>query len=466
MRARFVRLSIVAMAASLALAAAAPAPVARGIATEVLDELASRWIVVLEDGVDADDMTSGLLVTHRYEHALNGYAAVLTDATARRLARTPGVLIVERDQQLSITAELPTGVDRIDGDEAPAAGIGSGAAVDVDVAVLDTGIDSGHRDLDVVSHVNCVSTFLGLFGGGGGCNAGGSDGHGHGTHVAGTIGARDNGLDVVGVAPGARLWGVKVLSDAGAGSSSDIIAGIDWVTARADQIEVINMSLGGSGTSSATNSAIQGATNAGVVVVVAAGNDSANASGYTPANAPDVITVSAFSDTDGAPGGNGNSCSGADDSFASYSNYGAVVEIAAPGSCIRSTRAGGGTTSMSGTSMASPHVAGAAALWIAANNVPRNADRRDAVLDGLLTSWSVPQASECGFTGGRSGEPALHLTACGASPGNAAPTVTITAPADNTTVDEGTEITFTGSASDAEDGDLSGAIEWSSSLDG
>ena len=353
----------------------------------------------------------GRSVDLELRHAFRGFATRMTAAEAAEVARDRRVAFVEADRTFTVTAELPTGVDRLDAERLAEAGIGSGQAIDVDVAVLDTGVDAAHRDLTVVSSTNCVSTLFAS-----GCKSGGTDDNGHGTHVAGTIGARDNGLDVVGVAPGARIWSVKVLSGPlGSGSTTDIVRGIEWVTARADQIEVINMSLGGSGTSAAMNTAIANATKAGIVVVVAAGNDGANASGSTPANAPNAITVSAISDTDGQPGGRGSSCSGPDDSLADYSNYGSVVEIAAPGSCITSTRDGGGTTSLSGTSMASPHVAGAAALRIASAGVARTASRWTTVLGTLTGEWATPASSPCGFTGARSAEPLLLLVPCGGS---------------------------------------------------
>lgn len=445
----------------------------------------TRHVVVLDAAVmDVPGAAAALLAplgvdpVMLYQHALPGFAVDLPPTAAATLAASPLVESVEADRVFTTTAELPTGVDRTDVDRLSNSPIGAREAVAVDVAVIDTGSDADHRDLAVVRVIDCYSNG-GLFGGSscidrtGTNNSGGDDDNGHGTHVAGTVGALDNGLDVVGVAPGARIWSVKVLGGLlGSGSTSDIIAGIDYVTGTGE-VEVINMSLGGSGTSSGMNQAIAGAADAGVVTVVAAGNDTANAANSTPANAPDAITVSAITDLDGQPGGlAGGSCSGGDDDFATYSNFGDVVEIAAPGSCIVSTRNGGGTTSLSGTSMAAPHVAGAAALYIARNDVPASSDRRDVVLAGLLGEWSTPQTGACGFTDGRSDEPLLLLVACGEEPDpepdpdpdNTAPTVQIIAPEDGTTVTEGTDITFTATAEDAEDGTT--GVSWSSNLDG
>jgi subtilisin family serine protease len=243
--------------------------------------------------------------------------------------------------------------------------------VNVDVAVIDTGVDLDHPDLNVVGWTRCTR---------GSCRTNGSDdGNGHGTHVAGTIGAKDNNIGPVGVAPGARIWSVGVLGANGSGSTADIIAGVDWVTARASTIEVANMSLGGQFTSSALTNAITNSVNAGVVYVVAAGNSDMNAANFTPANHPDVITVSALADFNGLAGGGASpTCrSDVDDTLADFSNYGATVEIAAPGVCIYSTWRYGGYNTISGTSMASPHVAGAAALLASVNN-PNN---RTAVLN-------------------------------------------------------------------------------------
>ena len=405
------------LAAGTLAAALLPAAAASAGPLSVLGAASTTHVVVLDvaEGVDvatvARKVTAplGLRVERVWEHALQGFQVTGPAAVVERLAALPLVDYVEADRTFTTTAQsTPFGVDRIDAD---ALGVGTGLTVDVDIAVIDTGIDASHPDLNVVDHVNCQG-FLGLFAGNG-CSQGGSDDNGHGTHVAGTAAAIDNDDAVVGVAPGARLWGVKVLGGLlGTGSTSDVISGIDYVAANGDEIEVANMSLGGSGTSQATDDAIAGAVANGVVVVVAAGNDTANAANYTPANSPQAITVSAITDLDGRPGGQASgSCSGGDDSFASYSNFGNVVDIAAPGSCVVSTRNGGGTTSMSGTSMAAPHVAGAAALFVATNNVPNTGNRAAATLSGLL-STSVAQNGPCGFTNGRSGEKLLDLDGC------------------------------------------------------
>jgi subtilisin family serine protease len=185
------------------------------------------------------------------------------------------------------------------------------------------------------------------------------------------VAALDNGVGVVGVAPGARLWAVKVLDSNGSGYTSGIIAGIDWVVAQGD-IEVMNLSLGGSGVSSAYQTAIDNAVANGVAVVVAAGNSAADSANYSPAFVRSAITVSALADFDGLEGGNGTSCyaddTEQDDTLADFSNFGVPVDIAAPGYCVYSTIpteyavAEPGYYSLDGTSMAAPHVAGAAAV--------------------------------------------------------------------------------------------------------
>ena len=185
-----------------------------------------------------------------YEHALKGFSIKVPPQAAAAIASSPLVAYVERDMPRSIHAQtVPTGIRRIFADTNPNLRIDGNDdyRVDVDVAVIDTGIDRQHPELNVVGGINCAagSIFRTT------CTGDGDDTHYHGTHVAGTIAALDNGNGVVGVAPGARLWAVKVLDSRGSGYSSWIVAGIDWVAARAGDIEVANMSLGGSGYSQA-----------------------------------------------------------------------------------------------------------------------------------------------------------------------------------------------------------------------
>ena len=381
-------------------------------------------IVVLRPKADPEAVARAAGVRPRalFQHVFKGFAGRVPAQAIGGLRRNPNVELVSLDQPVEIVATtLPTGVDRVEADASASAGIGGdGGRVDADVAVLDTGI-ANHPDLDVAGGERCIG------------DGGYGDGDGHGTHVAGTVGALDDGQGVVGVAPGARLWAVKVLGDDGSGSWSSVICGLDWVYANRATIDVVNMSLGGAGDDGSCaadplHRAICAVVDGGVPVVVAAGNDGANAAGQVPATFEEVITVSAFTDFDGAAGGNSEAtCTsgGRDDTFAGFSNFGADVDIAAPGVCIRSTLAGGGTGLMSGTSMASPHVAGALALFAADNPGASPAEGRA----WLLGDASRTQGSADGFGGDPDGssERVLHLGSGGeaavAAPATGDPTV-------------------------------------------
>ena len=357
-----------------------------------------NYIVVLTDNAtsgsiaSAHDARFGVDVGHVYNAALNGYSAKMTPAVADLVAQDPAVQWVQKDTAVKATAQsTPTGINRSEADVSPTAGInGTDQRVNVDVAVIDTGVDLTHPDINVyqAGAKNCSV---------GAVNA--NDLNGHGTHVAGTIGAIDNGSGVVGMAPGARVWPVKVLTDAGSGLNSDVICGIDYVTAHADEIEVANMSLGGAGTDDgncgnsnddAMHTAICSSVAAGITYAVAAGNDSADAATSTPAAYDEVITVSALADFNGLPGGGAASTcrSDQDDTFASFSNYGADVDIIAPGVCINSTWMLGGYNTISGTSMASPHVAGGAALYAANSPAATPAQVKAALRSAGSSNWS------------------------------------------------------------------------------
>ncbi len=231
----------------------------------------------------------------------------------------------------------------------------------VAVAVVDTGIDLDHPDLNVVGTYDAVGV-------GGGDDSGGDDLNGHGTHVAGTIGG-DGG--VYGAAPGVDLHAVRVLDADGAGTIADIIAGLEYVLGEPD-ITVVNMSLGGASDPSGNQplkDAIEALEADGVAVCIAAGNDGADTNGYIPAGYDTGLVVSAY-DAQGQ----------AENGFASFSNYGDAVDIAAPGVNITSTWPGGEYAAISGTSMATPHVAGVAAAYMAANPGASAFDTYDALI--------------------------------------------------------------------------------------
>ncbi len=398
-------------------------------------------VVVLPDNVDADKVLTDLGIdpTYHYDEVVNGFAATVSAADKEELKSIPGAIVspdrrIEAFDQVKAPGkhkhkhehkhrhqkhkdhkktskkptqqQIPTGVSRIAATQNLQAGIdGDGGAIDVDVAVLDTGI-APHSDLTIAGGVDCA-------------NAGTTvDGDGHGTHVSGTIGALDNTIGVVGVAPGARLYAVKVLDDFGTGSDSTVICGLEWVLAHADTIDVVNMSLGGAdsfGGSDCSNSplhmAVCNVVIAGIPVIVAAGNDGLPASGFSPANYDQVITVSALTDFNGEPGGDAPATcfhDDADDTFADYSNFGPEVDIMAPGTCILSTMPGGKVATLSGTSMATPHVTGAAALYLASHPAASPLEVKTYLVGA---SGSVPQASPNGLVTGNvsSNEPVLFI---------------------------------------------------------
>jgi subtilisin len=375
-----------------------------------------RFIVVLHDHVDPFAVANehaavhGLAISHVYEAALKGYAAPIPAARLALIQADPRVQFVSDDRPVSAIAQtLPTGVDRIEADNSSTlAGNGSGS-VNVPVAIIDTGIDTTHPDLNVVGGRNCQ--LGGTF----------KDGNGHGTHVAGTVGARDNGLGVVGVAPGTPLYAVRVLNNAGSGSWSSVICGINWVTQNAGTIKVANMSLGGSGSddgncgnsnNDALHKAICGSVAAGVTYVVAAGNDGVDFSGFVPAAYNEVLTVTAMADFNGIPGGGGSPTCRADvdDTAADFSNYAgntadAAHTIAAPGVCIYSTWKGGSYNTISGTSMASPHATGTVALCLGSGACA------GLTPSGILAKLRTDAASHLTTDGGYgfSGDPGLPI---------------------------------------------------------
>jgi subtilisin len=383
-----------------------------------------RYIVVLHDNADSAAVARehaslhGAAVSYVYRAALRGYAAAIPDARLAALRADPRVEFISADREVHAVAQtLPTGINRIDSDlSSQLSGNGSGTVSGLAVAVIDTG-SGPHSDLNIAGGVNCSTGRRTNF----------NDGNGHGTHVAGTIGAKDNFDGVVGVAPGVPIYSVRVLNNAGSGSWASVACGIDWVTANAasNGIKVANMSLGGSGSDDGNcgnsnndplHKAICNSVAAGVTYVVAAGNSNADFSGFVPAAYNEVLTVTAEADFNGQPGGGAAATcrSDVDETPADFSNFttaGSSDEthtIAAPGVCILSTWKGGGYNTISGTSMASPHVAGTAALCIAKGGC---GSTPSAVITKLRTD-AAAQPTSYGFTG----DPNNPLTSGGLNP--------------------------------------------------
>ena len=322
------------------------------------------------------EIRDGIRVGRRFSKVARAFTAHLDRTQRAALARDPSVVAIVPDEIIHLTAQtIPTGVSRIGGRLSAVAAIdGSDQRVDADVAIVDTGIGP-HPDLNIAGGYNCSTTARDNW----------ADYNGHGTHVAGTVGALDNGFGVVGVAPGVRLWAVRILNSDGYGKLSWYVCGLDWILAQRDPndssrplFEAVNMSVAKDGSDDhncgKTNKdilhqAICRLVSGGITVVAAAANDHSSASHRVPAAYDEVITVSALADTDGKPGGTGgNRCYSwgtydKDDTFANFSNYGADVDLIAPGKCIWSTRPGPTYAYSSGTSMAAPAVTGAVALY-------------------------------------------------------------------------------------------------------
>jgi len=365
----------------------APDP-GRAAAAQAGDPPSGQVIVILREGTDAEAAAArarglGARVDRTFRHAVRAYAAEVSPGQARRLAADPRVLAVVPDEVIAadegLTAQtIPTGIRRVYGNKSTAARIdGVDERVDADVAIYDTGIDPTHTDLNVAGGYNCTTTNRSNW----------KDEEGHGTHVAGTVGALDNGSGVVGVAPGVRLWAVRILDANGEGRLSWWICGLEWIASQKDPadpsrplIEAVNMSVTrwgrddnncGYTDDDVLHQAICRVVARGITVVAAAANDAASAAKRTPASYNEVITVSALADTDGKPGALGGSLCWSwgtydkDDTFADFSNYGTDVDLIAPGKCIWSTKRSQSYGYSSGTSMAAPHVAGAAALYLA-----------------------------------------------------------------------------------------------------
>ncbi|MDG0867971.1 S8 family serine peptidase [SAR202 cluster bacterium JH702] len=383
-------------------------------------------VVVLEGHVDIDDFAAaqGLSIAAGFNSAFNGFAANLPPGIVNHLENHPDVLSVEENRIFTVdpsgvellggdvsttsTQQIPVGISRIGATSSTVANIdGVDERVPVTVAVLDTGVDGSHPDLNVNTalSVDCSS---GVF-----CVTGvASDPNGHGTHVSGTIGALDNSEGVVGVAPGAEIVSVRVCDSGGSCSLSAILLGHQYIDSISDQVAVTNISLGGVGWSSAWRTALTNNVNNGVVTVVAAGNSARDLYGgdnlvgdgdeSIPAAFPEAMAVSAMVDRDGVSGGLDPLYSnGYDDAPATFTNYGlaqlpsnpvvssgASIDVAAPGVNVLSTYPGGVYAYMTGTSMASPHAAGVAALYVTANGRASDGTAAAEVRQALIDAGS------------------------------------------------------------------------------
>ncbi|MFF0272459.1 S8 family peptidase [Streptomyces sp. NPDC004330] len=315
--------------------------------------IAGSYIVTLDESAPAETAKGravaarfGAKIERTYTSAINGYAVELSEAQARKLAADPAVASVVQNRVFTVDGTQPSppswGLDRIDQRALPlnqSYTYPDSAGQGVTAYIIDTGVRITHSDFggrasngyDAIDNDNTAQ-----------------DGHGHGTHVAGTVAGTSYG-----VAKKAKIVGVRVLNNQGSGTTAQVVAGIDWVTRNAVKPAVANMSLGG-GVDSALDTAVRNSIASGVTYAVAAGNDNANASNYSPARVAEAITVGSTTNTDAR---------------SSFSNYGSALDIFAPGSSITSSwnSSDSATNTISGTSMATPHVAGAAAVYLAGN---------------------------------------------------------------------------------------------------
>jgi len=352
-------LAVAALAAAQ-FAAAVPAqaaPAGKILGADAPGVIENSYLVVFKDGA-APAEKFGARVTHTYTAALNGYAATMTEDAAKRAAADPAVAYVEQNRVVEAFDTQPNppswGLDRIDQRDLPLDSsytyATSGAGVTA--YIIDTGIRTTHGDFggQATWGTNTV-------------DSNNTDCNGHGTHVAGTVGGTAHG-----VAKDVKLVAVKVLNCQGSGTLAGVAAGIDWVTANAVKPAVANMSLGASGTNASLENAVRNSISSGVTYAIASGNSSADACNFTPARTPEAITVNSTDRTDAR---------------SSFSNYGTCTDIFAPGRDITSAwnTSDSATNTISGTSMATPHVAGVAALYQSAHPTATPAQVQTALKD-------------------------------------------------------------------------------------
>lgn len=364
-------------------AGAATAKPAEGVVygTQAKNAVDGSYIVMLKGGkavkaaAEGKDLAQnyGGKLRRSYDSAINGFSADgLSETEAKRLAADPSVAKVVQNHRYSIKttqADPPSwGLDRIDQDDTKGDKkytYPDGAGEGVTAYVIDTGVRASHKDFGgrVTSGFDAVDN-----------DEDADDGNGHGTHVAGTIAGTDHG-----VAKKAKVVAVRVLDDQGSGTTEQVVSGIDWVTKNHKGPSVANMSLGGT-PDEALDAAVQKAIDAGVTFGVAAGNESADASGSSPARVKDAITVASSTDAD---------------EQSDFSNFGKGVDLYAPGSDITSDWNTGddATNTISGTSMATPHVVGAAAVYLSGHQDAKPADVAKALTDGA-TADKISNPSE------------------------------------------------------------------------
>ena len=384
-RARSVKLtaSITAVAAAAGVtllatpfAGAAPAPATGTVyGADAATAVSGSYIVMLDQKADKAGLAKeyGGTLQRTYKSAINGFSASgLSETEAKRLAADPAVSKVVQNKKFHIDATQDNppswGLDRID--QAETAGDGAytypdAAGGDVTAYVIDTGVRVTHKDFEgrATSGFDAVDN-----------DEDADDGNGHGTHVAGTIAGAAHG-----VAKKAKIVAVRVLDDAGSGTTEQVVAGIDWVTANHEGPSVANMSLGG-GADPALDAAVEKAIASGVTFAVAAGNESSDAGEGSPSRVPEAITVASSTE---------------DDEQSSFSNFGSVVDIYAPGSDITSAwnDSDVATNTISGTSMATPHVVGAAAVYLGGHPDATPEEVAKALTDGA-TPDAISNATE------------------------------------------------------------------------